>query len=164
MKKTIATVVITFICTSLLWLAIIVGAAYFYLDSESPLQVAIDAPTEVALGDSFDLVLDVVNAGDSASSMHSVDLFDRFMGGFEVVDAEPPILDDAQISNFRTLWFEHALQPGEAVTVRIRLKASQIGRHSGQIDVCTGLELCANIYETIEVVAADGAHIRGSKE
>ena len=164
MKNTIATVVITFVVTSAFWLAIIVGAAYFYLDSESPLQVTIETPNQVAPGESFDLVLNVINAGDKRTGMHSVDLYDQFLQGFDVVDAAPPIVDDAQIGNFRTLWFEHALEPGETVSARIHLKASQLGRHSGQIDVCTGLELCANIYETIEVVKAEDALVRGLKE
>ena len=153
-RKIIVAVAVTFVATSLLWLGGIVGLYFVFYGGAPPFRIALQYPREVTLGDEFDLEIEVENARRKRVSLASIDVFDSFLEGFELIGTVPSYEDHEHVFNFRTLWFQEDLMPEGTVIVRVTLRAAQLGRYGGQLDVCTASELCTTVYAAIDVVEA----------
>ena len=153
-KRTLLTVLITFLATSLLWIGLLVGLYWHFYGDEPPFHVAINHPAQVALGSEFELVLAVEPSGREHTTLGSVDFYDSLMNGFKFVASNPPHTSTEKLLNFTTLWYQEELPSDGPLKLRIRLRAARVGRHGGQVDICTPTEVCTTIYTTLTVTEA----------
>ena len=150
-KKTVITVAITFVATTILWIGIIIGLYWFYFGSEPPFRVALSHPTEVPLGSEFAVAVIVENSSDEPATLGSIDIYDSLLDGFELVSSRPAFVGVEDVLNFQTLWYQAELQPAAPQTFTLTFRAILPGRHGGQLDVCTPTEVCTTVYATIAV-------------
>ena len=150
-RKTVITVAITFVATTILWIGIIIGLYWFYYGSEPPFRVALSHPTEVTLGSEFGVAVTVENSSDEPATLGSIDIYDSLLNGFELVSSRPAFVGIDDVLNFQTLWYHAELQPDAPLSVTLTFRATQPGRHGGQLDVCTPTEVCTTVYATIAV-------------
>jgi hypothetical protein len=150
-KKTVITVAITFVATSVLWIGIIIGLYWFYYGSEPPFRVVLNHPAEVALGSEFTVAVAVENSSDEPATLGSIDIYDSLLDGFELISSRPAFAGVDDVLNFQTLWYQTELQPDSPQTFTLTFRATRPGRHGGQLDVCTPTEVCTTVYATIGV-------------
>ncbi len=150
-RKTVVTVAITFVATTILWIGVIIGLYWFYYGSEPPFRVALSHPGDVALGSEFAVAVTVENSSDEAATLGSIDIYDSLLDGFELVSSRPAFVGVDDVLNFQTLWYRAELQPNVPLAVTLTFRAMRPGRHGGQLDVCTPTEVCTTVYATIAV-------------
>lgn len=150
-RTTVIAVVITFVATTILWIGIIIGLYWFYFGNEPPFRVALNHPTEVALGSEFAVAVTVENSSGEQATLGSIDIYNSLLDGFELISSRPAFVGIDDVLNFHTLWYQAALQPDSPQTFTLTLRATRPGRHGGQLDVCTPTEVCTTVYATIAV-------------
>ena len=150
-RKTVITVVITFVATTILWIGIIIGLYWFYFGNEPPFRVALSHPSDVTLGTEFAVAVTVENSSDETATLGSIDIYDSLLDGFELVSSRPAFVGIDDVLNFQTLWYQAELQPDAPLNVTLTFRATRPGRHGGQLDVCTPTEVCTTVYATIAV-------------
>jgi hypothetical protein len=154
-RKTVMTVAITFLATTILWIGIIIGLYWFYYGNEPPFRVVLNHPAEVTLGAEFAVAVAVENSSDEPATLGSIDIYDSLLDGFELVSSRPAFVGVDDVLNFQTLWYHTELPPDAPRTFTLTFRATRPGRHGGQLDVCTPTEVCTTVYATI-AVAEDG--------
>jgi hypothetical protein len=150
-RKTVVTVAITFVATTILWIGVVIGLYWFYYGSEPPFRVAISHPTDVTLGSEFAVAVTVENSSDEPATLGSIDIYDSLLDGFELVSSRPAFVGIDDVLNFQTLWYQAELQPDAPQIFTLTFRATRSGRHGGQLDVCTPTEVCTTVYATIAV-------------
>ena len=110
---------------------------YFYFTGSPPFQVTIDAPSKVAVNDTFDVVINVTNPSDKKMILDSIDIYSSLLDGFDIVSVSPDPGSQMKILNFQSLSFSHSVRPNETVKVVVSLNAKEEGYFAGDIDVCT---------------------------
>lgn len=71
-RKTVITVAITFVATTILWVGVIGGFYWFYYGNEPPFRVVLNHPAEVALGSEFTVAVAVeISSDEPAVSLAS---------------------------------------------------------------------------------------------
>jgi hypothetical protein len=150
-KKTVITVAITFVATTILWIGVVIGLYWFYFGSEPPFRVALNHPAEVALGSEFAVAVAVENSSDEPATLGSIDIYNSLLDGFELISSRPAFVGVDDVLNFQTLWYQAELQPDSPRTFTLTFRATRPGRHGGQLDVCTPTEVCTTVYATIAV-------------
>ncbi len=155
MHKTVVTVLVTFVATSLLWIGGAVALYLHFFGGEPPFRVSVRSPERVFRGEEFRVELDVENAGPEPITVASVDVYDSFLAGLELIDSEPAYRTRDHTLNFETLWLERPLAPDETLSVRLRLRAVESGLHGGHIEVCTRQERCTTVYAAVGVLEQD---------
>lgn len=150
-RKTLITVAITFVATTILWIGIIIGLYWYYYGNEPPFRVVLNHPAEVTLGSEFAVAVTVENASDEPATLGSIDIYDSLLDGFELISSRPAFVGVDDVLNFQTLWYQAELQPNVPLGVTLTFRATRPGRHGGQLDVCTPTEVCTTVYATIAV-------------
>lgn len=149
-KTIIITAAVTAAVTSAIWLAGIVSFLAFFGDT-APFSVTVGAPESVKLGDEFPLVVTTRNVGDEPSTLGSIDLYDSFAAGFEVVKVAPFPREVSNLFDLRSYFFTEQLAPGAEVVVTFTLRAVKSGTWAGQVDSCTPAEDYASVNVVIHV-------------
>ena len=116
---------------------------YVYLStisSRSSAEVNIQTPTQVYIGETFDVVVNVRNIEE-----YSLTLFDitvdsssdlNLLDGVEVVNINPPFSSYEEISNSHIYFFENQIiSPNQTQTLIISFRALQAGTFNGIIFV-----------------------------
>ena len=149
-KKLVIAIIATFVGTSLLWV-VAIFAFGIYIFGEPPFRLSIDYPSQVEVGEVFDIELEVINAKSEPVTLGSVDIHSSLLDGFELVGTTPPYDSESNVFGFHTLWYDQRISGSEGITMDITLKATQSGRHHGQLEVCTTSEKCTTTYLSIDV-------------
>ncbi len=149
-KKLVIAVIATFVGTSLLW--VVAFFAYgMYVFGEPPFRLSIDHPSEVEVGEVLDIELKIINARSEPVTLGSVDIYSSLLDGFELIGTTPPYDSESSVFGFHTLWFDQRISGEEGIMIDITLRATQSGRHHGQLEVCTPWEKCTTVYLSIDV-------------
>jgi len=163
MSKTsavILTAFITIILTSMAWFAIGVVAYKAWLSEDSwmgdePFIVVLDAPATANMDEVITLKVTATNIGEDTATLGSIDVYDTFLEGFDVVRITPKPKNESGIFGFQSYYFDGFLmEPGESATVSFELKASKAGTWEGDVDCCTPLENFSTAVATITVTDA----------
>lgn len=140
------TAIISVVCTSIVWVGI--GALVYKtwlsddpLLSAEPFVVELEAPSTAAVGEVFTMNVTATNTGEKDTTLGSIDIYDTFLDGFEVVGVMPKPERDNAIFDFHSYYFDGIrLQPGESASVSFELKAAKPGKWQGDVDCCTPME------------------------
>lgn len=150
-KHIVLTALVTFALTSVFWIACLIGAYMFWVNHQPDFLVTVDSPDRVFEGDVFELSATVENPTDGSLTLGSIDIYDSFIDGFEVVqvDPEPASMDPS--FGFATFYFSQELPPGAIHTFVFKLRAVEAGVWTGDVDFCTPMENFVTATKTIVV-------------
>ena len=160
MSKSVAVILtacITLILTSILWMGIGLLIYKTWMSEDAwaggePFGVELDAPVTAAVGEVFTMEVTATNPGDKTVTLGSVDIYDTFLEGFEVLRVTPTPERDDGIFDFHSYFFEGMpIEPGGSATVSFKLKAVKPGRWQGDVDCCTPMESFSTAVALIEV-------------
>lgn len=108
-----------------------------YLLYEPPLlSASLLAPTRVALDSEFELVVTVSNPHPKPMTLDSIDLYEDFLEGFQVLSITPEPSDSNAYGGMRSWEFGDSISPGDELKIRFELRAVEEGRFKGDLDVC----------------------------
>ena len=128
---------------------------WFSLVVQDPegLRVFVDSPTDVSVGQTFDLAVEVTNERPTKMlEVSDIDLSYDYLNGFVVVRAEPSPRsreDNVPFDNSRTFTFDQSIPPGETRSFVFTLRAETPGIYRGDVDVCEGLGFTTAMAQTV---------------
>ncbi len=132
-------------------MAVMVG--FFYHISQDPegVAVSVDAPLEVGVGDTFDLVVTVTNQRESdVLHMSDLDIADEYLAGFVVVSVDPVEKSNMHVplDNSMSYTFDEEIPRGESKSFTFHLRAQEPGVFRGDVDVTEGLRFTSTVAQT----------------
>ena len=145
------TALVTLVVTSLVWLGL--GAiAWFYIYSGPPeFYVETEHPTEVVVGEEFDLVLEIENRGSASKTLNSIDFHGDLLDGFEVVSLTPRPGSREDLWGYGVFNFNKSIKRSDTLIVTVRLRAEEVGLWVGDVDFTDPLENFVTRRPKIEV-------------
>ncbi len=134
--------------------------AFLYHIAQDPegIAIAVDAPLDVALDETFPLVVTVTNTREGQTvTINDVDIADEYLAGFVVVSVDPAEQSSMHIplDNSMSYTFNTELAPGTSKTFTFNLRAQETGIFRGEVDVTQGMQFTSAVAQT--VVAEAGA-------
>jgi S1-C subfamily serine protease len=111
-----------------------VGVLAFLFQDPAGLDVAVEAPTTVASGETFDLNVTVTNQGDSAITVSKIELPSDLSTIASITGVEP----SATSAGPGSYQVAILLQPGESRVVTFQMQALAPGEVSGDLNVYVG--------------------------
>lgn len=148
----LVTVLVTFILTTLVWLGI-GGLGYYALvmRTEPDFHVAVDHPDTVVVGEEFDVIISVESTNGKSLNLHTIDLDNDLLEGFEIVSMDPKPGSKIQVIDMTS----YTLRPQVRATTKhdftLRLRATKTGSWGGDIDCCTALGNFLTTHTSIDV-------------
>jgi hypothetical protein len=110
--------------------------------SPQGIQLAVQCPAEVTVGQRFFVDVSVQNTLGHEQTLDSLDLYDSYLDGITLIGASPAAssrtsssIGAAQFS-FETLWYNRAIPAGGQVDIRLEMQAAKPGHWAGDLDVC----------------------------
>ena len=108
------------------------------LSGPENITVAIDIPTRVSQGETFEIIADVTNTGDETQTLDSIDIGDEYIEGIAILRSDPMYSETFHIPLDNTM--SHTIQrdigPSETLTVTFTVEALHAGDYIGAFDVC----------------------------
>jgi hypothetical protein len=97
----------------------------------------VNTPTDVAVGDQFDITITITNNTEEDHFLHSIDVSGEYLDAFTVLSIDPPItktypLNDGTVSHF----LEIDVPANEERVVTFSMEAPNTGDFDGDLDVC----------------------------
>ena len=101
-------------------------------------EIAVEAPTFVAVGEQFQIVARMTNTAAEPQSLYSLDIADRYLEGVAIEAARPRFTDSyhVPIDNTWSYTFDLEVGPGEEVVVVLDATAVRPGDFQGDVDFC----------------------------
>jgi hypothetical protein len=99
------------------------------------LDASLSHPTIVQLDSTFNLCVSVSNSHNTVVTLHSIDIEDSFLEGFQVVSITPEDTDTMHLLGMRNWDFGIRIDPGQSLDICFELKAVQEGHFSGDVEV-----------------------------
>lgn len=134
----------------LLLVLFILFVAHVAKDPEG-MKISVNAPTTVARGKEFELVVSVVNERkDQAIKVGDIDIGEEYLKGFSVVSSEPSFVSSTKngILDNRTFTFNHSIPPNSTNTFAFKLLGRKTGKYSSELQVSEGMRMLTMIVET----------------
>lgn len=131
--------------------AALVGFLYHISQDPEGVAVAVDAPLEVSVGDTFDLVVTVTNQRESHTlHMSDIDIADEYLAGFVVVSVDPVEKSNMHVplDNSMSYSFDEEIPPGESKSFTFHLRAQDPGVFRGDVDVTEGMRFTSTVAQT----------------
>jgi len=138
----------------LLGLAVIAAVVLFFTYvSQDPkgLLVQLEGPDEVKQGETFDLIVNVVNErANKPLKVTSIDIGEDYLKAFAVVSTEPRARSSQHVpvDDSRSYEFDVSVPPRSTNIFKFRLRARETGIFSGDLDVCEGTRFLTTVVET----------------
>lgn len=98
-------------------------------------EVAIDAPSSVAVGEEFTVVVRVKDHLGQARRVGDIDFSTEFLGGFEVVSVDPAPNSSTVMMGYYVYTMNQMVDAGAERAFTFRLKGRAPGVYSGTCDV-----------------------------
>lgn len=117
-------------------------AVRFLLQEPEDIEVSVDAPAQVAEGETFRIVARARNTGDEDRSLVDLDLADEYLAGIMILDTEPGYHGSMHvpIDNTVSYKFELPIPPGGEAEVTFEAQALTAGDFAGDFDFCIDSE------------------------
>lgn len=128
--------------------------AFLYHVAQDPegIAITVDAPLDVALGDTFPLAVTVTNVREGQPvTMNDIDIADEYLAGFVVISVDPAEQSSMHIplDNSMSYTFNTELAPGDSKTVTFNLRAQETGVFRGEVDVTQGMQFTSAVAQTV---------------
>jgi hypothetical protein len=130
--------------------AVVLGFVYLTQDVKG-MGVAVDSPTDVVVGQSFDLTVTVTNERPrKALLLSDVDIAEVYLEGFTVgvISPNPKSNKHVPVDNSRSFTFDVKIPPKQAKTFTFTLRAEKAGIFRGDVDVCEGARFTTGMAQT----------------
>jgi hypothetical protein len=136
-------------------LAIVAGGgllvAYIAQDVEG-VSIALNSPTDVVVGQSFDLEVVVKNERSGAVlQLSDVDIAEEYLDGFTISTIKPTPKSSTHVplDNSRSFTFDVAIPAGETRSFIFKLRAEKPGIYRGDVDACEGARFITGMAQTV---------------
>lgn len=124
-----------------------------YVDDHVELNVT--SPANVTEGDAFDIVVTVRNTGADQTTLHSIDLYNSYLDGVEVLSSTPAFdSQGSMLGEYEAFRYDDALPPGAVSVVTLRARARKVGVWVGDLDVCIGSDVTFKTHVMTTTVEA----------
>jgi S1-C subfamily serine protease len=125
------------VCIGVMVLAGVLGASFFY-GEEQNLALAITAPPPVAANQSFKIIVNLNNSGNSALTINEVQLPKAILRGAELTGITPNSSGASDHSDAVGYKFDLSIPAGKSEPITFAFKATQPGDYNGDIKVTVG--------------------------
>jgi hypothetical protein len=130
--------------------AVVIGVGYVVQDLEG-VAVAVNGPTDVVVGQTFDLNVTVTNERPrNVLALSDIDIAEDYLAGFTISTIEPRPKSNTHvpIDNSRSFTFGVKIPPKAARSFRFTLRAEKPGIYRGDVDVCEGMRFITGMAQT----------------
>ncbi len=113
--------------------------------------INIKSPTEVVVGEEFDLEISVKNERKGeAFELSDIDIAEVYLDGFIVgfIKPTPKSNMHVPIDKSRSFSFDHDIPADSSQTFVFKLRAEKEGIFRGDVDVCEGTRFITNMAQT----------------
>lgn len=135
----------------LLVVILIVGFIHVVQDVQG-VAVSANSPLDVAVGETFDLTVEVKNERKTkVLELSDVDINEEYLAGFSVISIDPEFKSTMHnpIDNSLSYTFGVTIPAGETRTFTFTLRAEKAGIYRGDVDVCEGTRLITAVAQTV---------------
>lgn len=109
------------------------GGCCFFFSQEPPIEVALDYPQTVQVGQEFALQVTLRNVGDGNVPIDGVWFDDALLKGMTVLSSEPPFQGQRDLFSATSFLYDASIPPGGTMRFAFRLRATSAGEHVGKI-------------------------------
>jgi hypothetical protein len=131
--------------------AIVLFFVYMLQDVES-VSVSVNGPTDVVVGQTFELNVTVINERPrDVLAVSDIDIAEDYLAGFTVlaVKPKPKSRKHVPVDNSRSFTFRAQIPPETSETFVFTLRAERPGLYRGDVDVCEGMRFITDMAETL---------------
>ncbi len=129
---------------------VVAGFAYLAQDVQG-VAVSVDGPTDVVVGQTFELSVTVTNERPrKVLFLSDVDIAENYLAGFTVSSIEPRPKSNMHvpIDNSRSFTFGVQIPPHASRTFSFTLRAEKPGLYRGDVDICEGARFITGMAQT----------------
>jgi len=140
---------------ALIAIAVVVGVVMFVNHVTKDLEgvaVTVNGPTDVVVGQTFDLEIVVKNERPGkVLRLSDVDIAEEYLAGFTVSSVKPTPKSNSHvpIDNSRSFTFGDSIPPGASKSYVYTLRAEKAGIYRGDVDVCEGAQFITGRAQTV---------------
>lgn len=130
--------------------AVVLSVDYLARDVEG-VAVTVNGPTDVVVGQTFDLKVTVTNERpQEVLALSDIDIAEEYLAGFTVstIEPRPTSNEHVPIDNSRSFTFGVQIPPGAARSFTFTLRAEKPGLYRGDVDVCEGVRFISEMAQT----------------
>lgn len=110
------------------------GGCCLYFGQEAPLEIALDYPATVKVGQTFTMRVALRNTASGTTRLLDLGLDDSLMAGVKVLRSDPPIQrQDHLPTGIATFWYYIDIPAGETTTITLHLQALKAGIYTGDL-------------------------------
>jgi hypothetical protein len=140
---------------ALIVIALVIGVVLFVTHVSKDLEgvaVTVNGPTDVVVGQTFDLEIIVKNdRSGKVLQLSDVDIAEEYLAGFTVSSVKPTPKSNTHvpIDNSRSFTFAVSISPGTSQSFIYTLRAEKAGIYRGDVDVCEGVQFITGMAQTV---------------
>jgi tetratricopeptide (TPR) repeat protein len=112
---------------------------WFVYDTRTSLKLDLSYPSQVQVGDTFEVVATLHNFEAQALTVIDISIDSsielNFMNGLELMDTDPPFLNYREQDDTHYYYFDMPMTPGQEQSVILQFKALQAGTFTGIVFV-----------------------------
>jgi hypothetical protein len=130
--------------------AVVVFFVYVLQDLKG-VRVSVDGPTDVEVGQTFELNIAVTNERPrKVLSLSDIDIAEDYLVGFTVsaIEPRPKSNNHVPIDKSRSFAFGVEIPPGASRNFTFKLRAEKPGLYRGDVDVCEGARFITDMAQT----------------
>lgn len=131
---------IIILCCVIVFIIAIGGFAWIGLQSPEGAEISIDVPTEVQVGDQFDILVYVENTQLEPQNLIAISFADDYLTGVRVLDSNPTFIyqDTLEILEIpiQIFTYQEMILQGEILIINITAEAIRVGDFGGEIQIC----------------------------
>ena len=107
------------------------GGCCFYFGQDAPLEIALDYPRTVKVGQTFTLRAVIHNTSDKSVPINSLRFDDALLKGVSVRSSEPPFQGQSSLFTATSFQYAFSISPGKVATVTFQMQAVNAGSYEG---------------------------------
>ncbi len=112
------------------------GGCCLYFSQEAPLEIALDYPDAVRVGQTFTVRVTLHNTASGTTPLQDLGFDDSLLAGVTVLGSEPPIQRrDHLPTGVSTFWYYIDIPAGETMTITLQMQALTVGTYTGDLTV-----------------------------
>lgn len=140
---------------ALIAIAVVVGVVMFVNHVSADLDgvaVTVNGPTDVVVGQTFDLEVVVKNErSGKVLELSDVDIGEEYLAGFTIsaVKPTPKSSTHVPVDDSRSYNFDVSIKPGASQSFVYTLRAEKAGVYRGDVDVCEGMQFVTGMAQTV---------------
>jgi hypothetical protein len=132
------------------------GSSLWQRISEDPegVRAEVEAPSSVALDESFVIRVSVENLTGESLVLDSIDVAEGYLAGIDILEATPAFSESFPLpfGGVQSYTFDYEIPAKETLIVRLTAQGRTTGEFSGVVDVCVDSGVHCLTFDTRTVV------------